>query len=213
MVMHAYMLNPRGFLADCLRYGKMGFWTAGFPWDAAVNAIDNVSFEYQPTEGSRHRFESWTGRSWNNLDDPSTVSIMCPKCNSSFKAPWTTCDSKQAWPLVDTPGLGAGYAEADFAILCGCHLHITHNVLKVQKFRKDLQVLLKDQIPMPGTFMSVNGTILFFCPMPCHLAYLYCRSCGEEYEQFGSTLCFYVSKPIFRKWHEKSSARHHRRQK
>ncbi|KAF3483895.1 uncharacterized protein GIQ15_03219 [Arthroderma uncinatum] len=48
MVWHAYMLNPRDVLEDCLRLGKMSFWTSGLPLDVINECIDNTTFEYTP---------------------------------------------------------------------------------------------------------------------------------------------------------------------
>ena len=158
MVMHSYMLNPRCFLSDCLRYGKMDLWATGFPWEAIVNSIDNISFQYQPSEAAHQRFESWTARQWDNLNDKNHNSIDCPNCNYSFTAPWTTCNKDRTWLSSNTTMAGTGFADPNFTARCGhCGVEITHTTLRVRKFNTDLQLLLKDDVPMPGTFLTLDG--------------------------------------------------------
>lgn len=40
MVWHSFMLNPRTYLEDCLRFGMMGLWKTGLPWKAVDAVID-----------------------------------------------------------------------------------------------------------------------------------------------------------------------------
>ena len=62
--------------------------------------------------------------------------------------------------FVDDGGmdLARGFADKGFHYTCdGCKLTLTHDVLRTQKFRKDLQQLLLADVPMPGTVLDRNG--------------------------------------------------------
>ncbi|KAI7318221.1 hypothetical protein KC315_g10135 [Hortaea werneckii] len=48
MVWHAYMLNPRAYLEDCLRNGRVRLWQTRFPWKAVDQRIDRETFAYEP---------------------------------------------------------------------------------------------------------------------------------------------------------------------
>ena len=159
LVWHSYMLNPRSFLADCLRAGKMKFWGTGLPWKAINATIDNGTFEYNPSEEARQRFESQTGRAWNNLNDPPIVKLSCPRCRREVTAFWTTSDVQAVWTM-DKPGeTGTGFADPDFEARCThCPLVLNHDILRAQKFRNDMQILLLEGCPMPGTFLTLQGT-------------------------------------------------------
>ena len=83
MVWHSYMLNPRSFFEDCLRYSTMDFWATGMPWTAVDASIDNSTFEYTCSDEARQLFEVKTGMPWNPLegiDRLPTIGIMCPRC-------------------------------------------------------------------------------------------------------------------------------------
>lgn len=166
MVWHAYMLNPRSFLTDCIRTGKMKIWGTGLPWKAINASIDNSTFEYNPGEEARQRFESLTGRSWNNLEDPPFVTLSCPRCRREVTARWTTCDARANW-TIEMPGeAGTGYADPYFRAPCThCPLALDHDILRTQKFRNDVQELLLRDCPMPGTFLTLQGICetLRFC--------------------------------------------------
>ena len=49
MVWHSFMLNPRSYLEDCLRFGLKNLWTTGMPWQA-VNASITTQFNYEVPE-------------------------------------------------------------------------------------------------------------------------------------------------------------------
>ena len=70
MVWHAFILNPRNFLADCIRFGKMKLWALGLPWALVARAIDDETFQYNPGRFTVDTFKSRTRRPWNNLDEP-----------------------------------------------------------------------------------------------------------------------------------------------
>ncbi|KAI9884589.1 MAG: hypothetical protein M1823_003609 [Watsoniomyces obsoletus] len=165
MVWHAYMLNPRDYLEDCMRYGMMRVWGMGMPWAAIDACIENVDFSYHPTEQAQHSFENSTNLSWDNLCDPLTKTLKCPACNSSsFTIPWTSCvfekfQSSTNDDLVTLFATGYGYADANFRQTCsGCFVTIDPSRLRVTKFRRDLEDLLEKNYPMPGTVLNLVGT-------------------------------------------------------
>ena len=157
------MLNPRNFLADCIRYGKLAFWATGMPWHAINAAIDNSTFEYDPGEAARQRFVSKTGRSWNNLDEPPAPKTPCPRCRREVTVPWTSCDSEQSWNTSCPGESGYGFTDSEFSVRClHCAFLISHDVLRTQMFRRDVGNLLLHDRPMPGTILALDGTIIVF---------------------------------------------------
>lgn len=159
MVWHSYMLNPRCFLEDCLRYNKIGFWKSGFPWDAIDSCIDSTSFEFTGTTQAQQTFTQETGLAWNNLDDPLDGVICCPKCKQPTTYPWTTSGNCSSWSN-DGGEIGDGIADKNFAGKClSCRQTFDHEVLRACKFRKDVERLLLKDVPMPGTVLKIDGTI------------------------------------------------------
>lgn len=157
MVWHSYMLNPRNFLEDCIRNLKMDFWRAGLPWIAINSCIDNQSLEYSGTQNARQLFEKTTGFAWNSLDDSPNAIIDCPKCGQRLSVPWTTCGEYPSWEDQGDES-GSGFADKMFALLCvHCKITIDHEKLRGAKFRKNLNELLKNDCPMPGTILGVDG--------------------------------------------------------
>ncbi len=56
--------------------------------------------------------------------------------------------------------LAHGFADKEFHRMCeNCKVLIDHNMLRAQKFRKDLELLLLKDVPMPGTVLDINGTM------------------------------------------------------
>jgi hypothetical protein len=159
MVWHAFMLNPRAFLEDCLRQSKMSVWATGLPWDIINASIDDKTLVFYPDRDSEARinFETITGHCWENIHDSPAKSLPCFGCKQEIIAPWTEgsigCDTDVAFAHC------TGYADKSFRVSCpACKFNTTHDTLRVQKFRSDVQKLLKDDIPMPGTLLSQNGT-------------------------------------------------------
>ncbi|KAJ5520066.1 hypothetical protein N7463_000519 [Penicillium fimorum] len=157
MVWHAYMLNPRAFLEDCLRQSKMSVWATGFPWDVINASIDNGTLVFDPGSEARINFESRTGHSWDTIHESPNKSLLCFRCKQEVLAPWTEgsigCDPDVAFAHC------VGYADKSLRVPCpACKFNITHDSLRVQKFRSDVQKLLKDDFPMPGTLLAQNGT-------------------------------------------------------
>lgn len=157
MIWHAYILNPRDFLEDCIRLGKMSFWAAGMPWEIVHLSIDNNNFEYDPGTGARSNFEQSTGLQWDNVHDPPYTTIYCTLCNQPVAIPWLE-EYPDLGPLEDPFGDCKGYCDKNFRFSCpNCADVITHEKLHVAKFRRDMQSLIEDRIPMPGTILSHHG--------------------------------------------------------
>lgn len=156
MVWHSYMLNPRDFLEDCIRNLKMKFWRAGIPWLAIDSCMNNETLEYSGTQESQNLFER-TGLAWDNLHDSPHVIFPCPGCKQAVECPWTTCGDAASW---DSRGCenGKGFADKLFVLSCPhCRLAIDHEKLRVNKFRRNMQDLLLNDTPMPGTILSIDG--------------------------------------------------------
>ncbi|KAL9131574.1 MAG: hypothetical protein Q9217_000531 [Psora testacea] len=161
MVWHAYQLNPRDFLEDCIRYGKLGFWRAGFPW-APINAcIDNDTFQFKPTEKAKHNWKFKTGYAWDSLEDSGDAILTCPKCKKFVKVPWTGCNREGAWDDDCRTSLGdiaRGFADKAMKVQCNnCHIYTSHEDLKLAKFRNDIEALMIHDYPMPGTILNLKG--------------------------------------------------------
>lgn len=90
MVWHAFLLNPRNYLEDCIRFGLKDLWATGLPWQA-VNAAIDTSFNYDIPEEGKVEFAT-KARQWNNTDDPLEKTLRCPRCSNELQIPWTTCD-------------------------------------------------------------------------------------------------------------------------
>jgi hypothetical protein len=156
MVWHSYLLNPRCFFEDCVRYGKLDFYALGLPWGAVDEVIDPTSFEYNPGEHAQANFEKATGLPWNNLDDVPTKSISCPRCQVDIAVPYTSGSGFVNGSTTFKPG--TGYADGDFTTVCAqCQAIVNHDALRVAKFCRDVQLLLSKDTPMPGTILESNG--------------------------------------------------------
>jgi hypothetical protein len=62
MVWHAYMLNPRAYLEDCVRLGRMALWHTKMPWDAIAKCIDPSTFVFHAGAVAEGSFTRLTGR-------------------------------------------------------------------------------------------------------------------------------------------------------
>ena len=163
MVWHAYQLNPRDFLEDCIRYGKLKLWRTGFPWVAVDSCINNDNFDFMATKQAIGLFESKTGHSCNNIDDQN-LCINCPSCSRPHTVPWTKWNSQTAW--LSNPGNRGklrgeteanGFADQKFMFTTPCGIVFDHDLLKTQKFRRDMEALLAKDVPMPGTILDIDG--------------------------------------------------------
>lgn len=156
MVWHAHMLNPRNFLEDCIRYGKMSTWATGFPWEAIDHCINNQTMEYTVSEQAQQLFEEKLDFKWNNLHDPPTKYVKCPGCGWANAVPWT--EARFGGSVAHAYKYGGGYADHLFEVKCfSCERIIDHGRLKVAKFRKDLEGALYKDLPMPGSFTNLYG--------------------------------------------------------
>ena len=164
MVWHAYQLNPRDFLEDCLRYGKMDFWRAGFPWATINSCIDNDTFEFKPTSKAVETWERNTGHAWDSLNDSKDARIRCPMCKIHVSAPWTGWTQRGMWQyntesVLVGDDLAIGFADRILYSNCQkCKTLVRHDDLKLVKFRDDMEGLRKWDYPMPGTILSLDGT-------------------------------------------------------
>jgi len=145
MVWHAYTLNPRNFLEDCMRSGKMDFWAAGIPWAAVNMMIDPITFNYRMNAAGTADFQELTQIPAENLDMKPHKTIICPTCTTRITKEWTNA--------ADT-----GFADTNFHATCtNCLRKITHQIMEKDKFLDDLEALKKDWRPLPGTTLSVRG--------------------------------------------------------
>jgi len=155
MVLHAYMLNPRDFLEDCLRNRHLWLWKAGFPW-AAVESCTTDDLDFTPPPDAVDLFESQTGKKWNSQNEKDYKSIPCLCCGSPCHIPWTT--AKQPGDFERPFEDGVGFADGNFRFQCShCSFCLTHEILKLEKFRRDVKELVKSDIPMPGTVLPASG--------------------------------------------------------
>ncbi|GKZ34995.1 hypothetical protein AbraIFM66950_005434 [Aspergillus brasiliensis] len=155
MVWHSHMLNPRKYLEDCLRHGKMSAWGASFPWELVDRQIDGIGFEYTENEEARRSFETRIGYSWDNLLDPLTTTVLCPNCDAEVVVGWTTGpETGVKLPFDSCTGL----ADKGFRATChNCKYLSDHDRLKLAKWRQDVRSLLEQDRPMPGCFYNIRG--------------------------------------------------------
>ncbi|KNG84210.1 hypothetical protein ANOM_007015 [Aspergillus nomiae NRRL 13137] len=156
MVWHAHMLNPRVFLEDCIRGGAMDLWTAGFPWEIINSCIDDQTMEYNAGEAALAQFQQKTGLPWDNLKCSSKKPLTCPGCKHELSVPWT--EARISYPFDEAFNSCRGLADKNFQTTCSvCNFQVTHETLKIEKFRKDVRAFWASDVPMPGTFYDVRG--------------------------------------------------------
>ncbi|KAB8259013.1 hypothetical protein BDV32DRAFT_159732 [Aspergillus pseudonomiae] len=156
MVWHAHMLNPRVFLEDCIRGGAMDLWTAGFPWEIINSCIDDQTMEYNAGEAALAQFQQKTGLPWDNLKCSSKKPLTCPGCKHELSVPWT--EAQISYPFDEAFNSCRGLADKNFQTTCPvCNFQVTHETLKIEKFRKDVRAFWASDVPMPGTFYDVRG--------------------------------------------------------
>lgn len=135
----------------------MNFWRNGLPQLTIDACIDNDSFEYSANLEAQSTFQTQTGLAWDSLNDAPTKVLPCPNCKRQLACPWTTVNISS---FVDggSMDLARGFADKGFHYTCeGCKVELTHDVLRTQKFRSDLQQLLLADVPMPGTILDQHG--------------------------------------------------------
>ncbi|CAG8952851.1 hypothetical protein HYFRA_00007564, partial [Hymenoscyphus fraxineus] len=159
MVWHSFMLNPRNYLEDCIRYGLNKVWATGMPW-AAVNAAIDVNFNYLIPEQAQLSFITTTGHNWDNAQDSMTKQINCPSCSNKLEIPWTTFGMSEKPSKQEIDDLFAtGYADKDLSYVCNkCSGEVNHDLLRVAKFKRETENLILRDWPLGGTILSpVSG--------------------------------------------------------
>ncbi|KAH8708552.1 hypothetical protein GQ44DRAFT_690888 [Phaeosphaeriaceae sp. PMI808] len=156
MVWHAYMLNPRIYLEDSVRYTRHKLWRTSFPWELIYRFIDNETFEYYQEETD---YFLRTTHCWDPMRDHQLKHIKCPKCTKPNKVPWTCPpvtsgpEDLEAYLTNDT-----GYSGSAFRYSCSsCKFTITHEALRVGKFCDDAYNLQYSQRPLAGTILNIWG--------------------------------------------------------
>jgi hypothetical protein len=61
MVWHSYMLNPRAYLEDCVRLGRMALWYTKMPWSAVAECINPSTFVFETGPVAEGSFTRLTG--------------------------------------------------------------------------------------------------------------------------------------------------------
>ncbi|TVY85990.1 Glycine-rich domain-containing protein, partial [Lachnellula willkommii] len=154
MVWHSFMLNPRNYLEDCIRFGLKNLWATGMPWKA-VNAAIDTSFNYNVTDEAKASFVGKTGRNWDNAEDALTKALNCPRCSQMLEIPWTTCSNEKQSPEDLEALSGTGYGDRSFSYVCHkCGGEIDHDLLRVAKFKKETENLILKDWPLGGTILS-----------------------------------------------------------
>ncbi|KAJ5174875.1 uncharacterized protein N7482_000752 [Penicillium canariense] len=156
MVWHSHMLNPRDFLEDCIRSGRMSTWRTGFPF-AAVNAcINDRTLEYTVSEETQKLFEQQLQLKWDNLHDAPGKDLECPRCAKVNTILWT--EGAIGESVKEAFKNSTGFSDRSFEMTCKhCKYPIDHGRLRVAKFRSDLIRLLQNNRPMPGSIYNING--------------------------------------------------------
>ena len=168
MVCHAFILNPRNYFSDCLRFGKQNLWASGLPWEHIVASINNDDFTYSVSVEAMNRFTSLTGRPWDGLHEPE-LKLTCPFCKKTDSVPWTTSTSEKEWDASRKGECGYGFADPAFTMYCKhCRNTTNHEVLRAQSFVRDVQKLLLYRTPMPNTILDPEGRAVSMAEAPRH---------------------------------------------
>ncbi|GAA82783.1 similar to An04g03160 [Aspergillus luchuensis IFO 4308] len=127
----------------------MALWNEGFPLQLVSQCIEPDNLTYSCPESCKLHFEGMTKLAWDNLDDADGVPIECPRCQNRTVVPWSTRRRK-------------GLAEDLLQVCQSCKYVLGNHVLVVRKLRQDLYLLLRRDLPLPGTCWSVeekHGTL------------------------------------------------------
>lgn len=136
----------------------MRTWATDFPWQLIDAAIDNKTLDYNPGDEAVEHFTKNTGHQWENLDDPDEKELKCLNCSRPFKVAWTFGDfgTNPDTPFDKCPG----YADKDFETYCQsstCRFRHDHQTMRVARFHQDVEDLLQNYRPMPGTYLNIQG--------------------------------------------------------
>ena len=55
-----------------------------------------------------------------------------------------------------------GYADKNFSYSAPCGVVLDHDILRIRKFRHDLEALRFKDVPMPGTLLNLDGLFTQF---------------------------------------------------
>lgn len=145
MVWYSLYLNPPAYLASSIHNSRMAVWKSGFPWHLINPCIDDTTLQYALPEPEQEEcFESMTGYAWTNEQDTSSKIVVCPNCSSTVAIPWA--------PSPTTTFISKGFKH-------NCHecgFDITRDSLRIARLRGDILALLKDDITLPGTLLSLG---------------------------------------------------------
>ena len=75
MVWHSYMLNPRAYLEDCVRLGRMALWYTRMPWNAVAECINPSTFAFEAGAVAEGTFTRLTGHFVSD-EVPSSLFMM-----------------------------------------------------------------------------------------------------------------------------------------
>ncbi|KAF9741462.1 hypothetical protein PMIN01_01001 [Paraphaeosphaeria minitans] len=159
MVWHTYMLNPRAYLEDCMRFGKRTQWRSSFPWQLIEESIDE-SFAYDPPAESKETFARLTPDApWDWEHDMCDKSVACPRCCNELLVPYTRTPTKYSADDISVYlAEYFGYASNSFYEVCSrCDLVVTHEKLRVGKFVDDVTELRTHNLPLYGTVLGAKG--------------------------------------------------------
>ena len=133
----------------------MDFFATPLPWSAIDPCIDIITFDYKTTDQAIKNFEHSTGLRWNNIEDDNHKKLICPTCAATISVLWT---ENAIWLSSNEMNRGTGYVDAGFITACtNCETPLCHDFLRVQKFKNDMQLCIRSDLPMPGTVLSNDG--------------------------------------------------------
>ena len=173
MVWHSHRLNPRIYLEDCLRHGRINLWRSSFPWLPVNSSIDDTTFTYNPNGASRHNFSRSTLLAWINEQDQMIEAVSCFNCKSAMQCPWTTLHefsenggSVAAVLARGRQDIDRGLSSKDFEFKCRhCQSINNHQTMRLKKFHDDAMDLIEADVALPGTILSLDGrAITWFKP-------------------------------------------------
>ncbi|KAG8904961.1 hypothetical protein FRB99_000963 [Tulasnella sp. 403] len=135
LVWHAYLLHPRTYYEDGIRYNSTLLRRGSFPLHEVARMFESDDHHVPGSQAQEraYRWESCTGQPWVlstsvNDDDPAlaTIQIRCPSCQEPLAANWRD-------------ETGAGWAQQGFRTTCSnCGMVVNKEAMGVAKFCDDL---------------------------------------------------------------------------
>lgn len=83
MIWHAYMLNPRNYLTDCIRASLSRLWCTPFPWKLVDQCITS-HFEYTCSTDHISQWMADTSIPWFNEDSDNMTARRCRFCREEI---------------------------------------------------------------------------------------------------------------------------------